>query len=287
MENKKAVLKNNELNVEIAFAGAEVRRVTGTDGTEYMWSGNPDVWQSVAPLLFPICGGLKDDKYILEGKEYTLQKHGFTRFLTFELESSDDTSAVFLLKESENTLKQFPYQFELRVIYKLDGKKLSVTYDVKNMSADTMYFSVGAHEGYACPGGIEEYHIEFEEPQTLDSYILDGNLLEDNSIRIIENSKALPLKYEYFAVDALVFKNVNFSRASLVKNDGSRKITVDFPNHDYFLLWTKPRAEYICLEPWCGIPDGVNSDCNIKNKEGIIALKSNDTYVAQHTIDFQ
>lgn len=92
----------------------------------------------------------------------------------------------------------------------LYGNKLKVLNIVENLSNSEMYFSVGAHEGYVCPEGIEEYELHFDEKQTLDSYILNGNLLENNSVRIIEDSNILPLKYEYFKVDALVFKNIKF-----------------------------------------------------------------------------
>lgn len=96
----------------------------------------------------------------------------------------------------------------MKIVFELVDNKLKVTNIVENLSDEEMFFSIGAHEGYYCPEGIEEYDVVFDENQTLDSFILNGNLLEDNSIKIIENSNRLPLKYDYFAVDALVFKNI-------------------------------------------------------------------------------
>ena len=34
---------------------------------------------------------------------------------------------------------------------------------VENLSDKEMYFSIGAHEGYSCPEGIEDYEIKFDE----------------------------------------------------------------------------------------------------------------------------
>ena len=50
------VLNNGIMSAEIREVGAELRSLK-KDGVEYMWAGRPEVWQGVAPLLFPICGG--------------------------------------------------------------------------------------------------------------------------------------------------------------------------------------------------------------------------------------
>ena len=161
-------LKNSELTVKVNELGAELRSIV-YNNTEYMWEGKPEIWSGTAPIMFPICGGLKEDKYLLKGKEYTLTKHGFAKLSLFEIESVTDESAIFLLKSSEETKASYPFDFEFRVIYTLSGKSLKVDYKVDNKSADTMYFNVGAHEAYATPEGIEDYDVLFVEEQTLNA----------------------------------------------------------------------------------------------------------------------
>ena len=97
-------LKNEFLTVAISERGAEIKSIV-YDGTEYIWEGRPDVWASSCPLLFPICGGLKEDKYTLGGREYTLEKHGFVRRKTFEVESISCSSATFLSCSDDETKK--------------------------------------------------------------------------------------------------------------------------------------------------------------------------------------
>lgn len=278
-------ITNGQLSVGIDTRGSELMYIKGCNGTDYLWNGDPTVWSSRAPILFPICGGLKEDRYIFKGKEYVLPKHGFARKTEFVGKRVSDTKAEFVLKSNADTLQAFPFAFKLTITYELIGNKLKVTNKVENPADETMYFSIGAHEGYACPEGIEAYEIRFDEKQTLDSYILDGNLLENNSHRIIENSDRLPLKEEYFAVDAQVFKNIKFSKATLARIGSDKKVTVEFDKAQYFLLWTKPNAKYICLEPWCGVQDIVGSDFDLTQKEGIIALDSGKTYTFAHTIE--
>ncbi len=279
------IISNSEIAVTMSTKGAQIISVK-KNGEEKIWIGDPNVWPSHAPILFPICGGLKDDKYIYEGKEYSLQKHGYVRFLEFELESHSAEKAVFLHRYNEETLAQFPFEYELRVIYTLEGNALRVDYRVKNLSDKEMYFSVGGHEGYYCPEGIEEYSVIFEEPEMLDSNILDGNLLLYKTVNVGKNVRELPLKYEYFAVDALVFLNLKSRKLTLKNNKTGACVGLDFEGQDFFLLWTKPGAKYICLEPWCGHPDFIDSNYDFKNKPGIIRLPGKEEITKSHTISF-
>lgn len=276
-------LKNSELTVKVNEMGAELRSIVYND-TEYMWEGKPEIWSGTAPIMFPICGGLKDDKYLLSGKEYTLTKHGFAKLSLFEVESATDDCAVFLLRSSDETKSSYPFDFEFRVIYTLNGKSLKVDYKVDNKSADTMYFNVGAHEAYATPEGIEDYDVLFDSEQTLSAQNLYGNILAHTSYPIIKDSKVLPLYDKYFILDALPFKDISFKAATLRNRKTGRAIRIDFPDAPYFLLWHKHGAGYMCLEPWNGIPDVPGSSYDITEKEGITALAANDTFTFTHTI---
>lgn len=277
-------IKNDYLTAKINEVGAELKSLVCND-TQYIWTGDERFWAGSAPLLFPICSGLKDDEYYLDGKKYTLQKHGYARFCKFEVENQVEDSVTFLLCSNEESLKQFPFRYELRVTYTLENKTLKVKYDVKNLSDDTMYFSIGAHEGYYCPEGIEEYDVILPEAETLDSTVLEGNVLGNNKVRIIENSNRIALKYDYFAVDALVFKDMKARSAVLKNRNNSKAVKVTFEGCDYFLLWTKPDAPYICLEPWCGISDNKDTDKNFKTKEGIRQIAAGGNFVNEHSIE--
>ena len=125
--SKTVILASDKLSVKISTLGAEIISAV-KDGKEKIWEGNPDIWSGHAPVLFPICGGLKDDKFIFEGKEYILEKHGFARHREFEIESAEKEKAVFLLKDDEKTLESYPFHFEFRVKYALDGERINIEY---------------------------------------------------------------------------------------------------------------------------------------------------------------
>lgn len=276
-------LKNEYITAAFNEVGAELKSLKFND-TEYIWEGKKEVWANSCPIMFPICGGLKDDKYILNGKEYTLKKHGFVRNALFEVESFSDESVVFLNKSTDETKAQFPFDYELRVIYTLTEKTLKIDYSVKNLSSDTMYFNIGSHEGYYTPEGIEDYDVLFPEKETLDAYVLFGNLLSNNRMPIIKEQNYLPLYDKYFTIDALVFKDLKSKSATLRNRKTGRALRVDFPDDKYFLLWHKPNSPYICLEPWSGIGDIVGSSYDITEKEGILSLEGKKEYKHTHSI---
>ncbi len=276
-------LKNENLTAQISEFGAELKSLK-KDGYEYLWQGDPQVWPKTAPVLFPILCFLKDDKYILNGNEYNMQKHGFARDKTFFVESADDTKAVFLLKEDEQTLKIYPFKFELRLIFTLLCNGLKVEYNVKNVNDNHMYFSVGAHEAYVTPEGIEDYDIIFPEKEVFDSWLLNGGLLQNNTMLIAKNTNVLPLYDKYFILDTLIFKDLKSKSCILRNRKTERAVKIDYPDCDYLAIWHKPSAGYICIEPWSGLPDNENSNYDITKKEGIIKLEKGCEYKNSHTI---
>ena len=94
----------------------------------------------------------------------------------------------------------------------------------------------------------------------------------------------IKLKYEYFNDNSLVFKNLRSKKVSLKHRSGGKYISVDFHGFDYLVLWTMPGAGYICIEPWCALPDYADSDYDITRKEGIISLEPGESCTRQHTI---
>lgn len=280
-------LQNEELKVQISEKGAELQSVVTKEGRECIWNGDPAYWTGRAPMLFPICGRLRDNKYIYGGKEYTMPGHGFAKNMVFDVEQVNDNTAVFVLRETEETMKIYPFAFELRVKYELDGKNIKVTYKTDNKNDYDMYFSIGAHEGYMCEGGIEDYYIEFDKNVTLDSYAVVGPIINHETTRIIENTNILPIKNEYFAVDALVMKNIDFDALTIKHNgDGKKNVRVEFPGFSSLLIWTIPGAPYICIEPWCGIPDSTDTDYIFETKEAIEKLAKGESFTRTHTLCF-
>lgn len=279
------ILDNGTIRAEIAERGAEIRNLE-VNGKPRFWSGDPTVWGSVAPVLFPICGALRDNKFTLGDKEYTLAKHGFAKFMDFTVEYSDAVSAVFLLTETEETLKSYPWSFEFRIKYVLTGSAIKVMYSIKNTSDTVMYTAVGGHEGYSCEGGIENYDIIFERNETLKSARVIGTQISRESDIVLKDSRVLPLYNEYFSVDALVFTDLKSRYVTLRNRKTAEEVSVSFNGFDYLLIWTKPNSSYVCIEPWTSLPSYTDDIYELSAKEGMTAVKPDSTFERMHIIYF-
>ncbi len=276
-------IKNEFLTASFNTLGAELRSLI-MNGREYIWQADPSVWPNSCPMMFPICGGLKDDEYEFEGKSYTLTKHGFAKLLEFEVEEQKEDSLTFLLKSSDTTRKAYPFEFELRVIYTLLGKSLAIRNEVKNLENKTMYFSIGSHEGYSIPEGVDNYELVFPQNEKLYSFALNGNLLSGDKALLMDGN-LLPLKKEFFSVDAQVFPEIKSRSVILKKKGGAPLLRVVFDGFFNLMLWQKYNAPYICIEPWNGVPDRTWSKKKLVEKDGIQTVAGGETYIRTHSIE--
>lgn len=195
---------------------------------------------------------------------------------------------IFLLQESEETLKKFPFKFKLFVSYKLVETELVISYEVINTNSEKMYFSIGAHPAFRCPiqkgKKREDYSLEFSKKETAYTHLLENGNFNGETELILDNSKSLPLTKNTFDKDALVFKNLDSDEVSLVEN-GEKKLTFKFPNFPYLGIWSKNQeSEFVCIEPWFGLADSVNSTGELSEKEGILSLESEEEFACEYTI---
>ena len=290
-------LKNSEIKIDVNTFGAELKSLISLDqNIEYLWQGNPEFWNRSSPVLFPIVGKLLDDKYIFENKEYNMSQHGFARDKEFILIEENENLLKFLLKEDEETLKIYPFSFELYITYELQERSLKVSYDVINKSSKEMYFSIGAHPAFNWPiknenekvvEKQEDYYFEFEtlKQNSLNRFPLLENGISNNleNISLLENK--LNISKNTFLDDALIFKNENINSIKLKNSVNNRFIQMDFDGFSYLGLWSKPTgAPFVCIEPWCGIADFIKSNKKLEDKEGINILEKDDTFSRSYTI---
>lgn len=274
-------IKNEQLTVKISSLGAELQSIVDAKGAERLWQGDPAFWTGRAPILFPVAGGFREDCYEWAGQRYPMPKHGFVRKREWQVEEVRENQATFLMQDQ---VEGFPFDYDLRAVYTLKGNQLEVAYAVSSRDERPFCFSVGAHEAYATPEGIEDYEIIFDEEERLEISVLEGNLIKHETKLLAEKSRVLPLKYDYFAVDALVFRSLKSKAVTLRGGQAGHTIRVEFPDHPVLMFWTKPGAGYFCIEPWCNAPDFVDADYRIDHKPGFMCLTKGQTITRRHVI---
>ncbi len=272
-------IHNNELSIAIASKGAELQSIINKDfGIEYIWSGDAAYWAKKSPVLFPIVGGLKNNSYQYKGNIYYLPRHGFARDMEFTVTAQEEDTITFTLSSNKETLAKYPFSFNFSLRYSLQKNKLSVTYNVENTGTETMLFSVGAHPAFKIPIAegttFEDYYLQFSSVENEGRWPLspDG-FIENFTTPVLENTDRLGLTKSLLYKDALVFKQLRSTEISLLSSKTNHGLKLSLQGFPYMGIWNAKDADFICIEPWCGIADSVTASGNLEDKEGINLLQ--------------
>jgi len=276
-------ISNSILSASIKHSGAELFSIKDNQNNEYIWEGNPDFWGKHSPVLFPIVGTLKNNSYKINDKEYHLPRHGFARDMEFELIDKSENRVVFSLQSSTETLTKYPFEFELQLIYTLNESSLTLEYKVINKGDTTMPFSIGAHPAIALPGNFDDYALEFEKEEAIKYYILENDLISSQTKILETTHNIVPLNYELFKNDALIFKTLESKSLTILK-DSKPYVKVAYNDFPSLGVWTKENAPFICIEPWLGYSDTDENSGDLYEKEGILTLEENKSFDAKFSI---
>jgi galactose mutarotase-like enzyme len=285
-------LENQILKLKFSQKGAELKSVYHKIlKKELLYDGKSDFWNRSAPILFPIVGKLKENKYKIDEKVFCMTQHGFARDFNFELSSQTEDSIQFQLADSTQSFEIYPFHFKLIVTYLLIKNKVEVIYEVKNTDNQNIYFSLGAHPGFAIPffenEKFDDYYLEFESEENVKRYLLNpqNGLFNGETEKLNLTKNCLFLNYSKFLNDAIVLKNIQSKWIKLKSLKSNYSLRFNFTNFPYFGIWTKPNAPFICLEPWCGLADSENSNFNFLEKEGLINLKPNEIFARSFSFE--
>lgn len=282
------------LKIQSKKAGAELTSIQ-YNGKEMLFQGakvldsNGNIyWKRQAPILFPIVGQLKNSQTQIEDKTYEMSQHGFARDMDFEEISKTENEHHYMLKYNEETLKKYPYKFELHVIYEIIGDTLIVTYKVKNIDDKTIYFGLGGHPAFNCNYSSGEYEIAFLENEDKIEFLkLKNGLIDTEKTENILQDNKIYLKEDTFDNDAIIMKNIKSNKVVLQNHETNQKILeFDFTGFPYLALWSKKGAPFVCIEPWQNTADRIDSTQIYKDKEGIIELPKDKEFECKYSIKF-
>lgn len=268
----------------LGLDGAQLNSLV-KDGREYLWQGNADFWAGQAPVCFPIVGVLVDGKAKAFGKPCEMKRHGVARINPFEVFEQHKNSVTFIQKSSEETKKQFPFDYELKIKYTIVGDTVTNEYIITNTGNEKMPFVIGGHPAFNCPvcqdEEFEDYKVIFDKP------ISEPCLRPDHHTGLVDVSKkydvmnggdTLNLKHDLFEDnDALIFENCQAKSATLVGKNG-KGIKIEFQDMNNLLVWSAVgNAPFVALEPWTGISNCSDEDDIFENKRGMTVLEPDET----------
>lgn len=279
------MIRNEWLQVTVDTLGAQLRSICTRDGIEYLWQGDPVFWNEQAPVLFPYIGRLTDNSYQFCGKTYSMGIHGFAKAAEFTVAEQESHRLVLELRETEQTLKQYPFRFVLQITYSLREKTLDISFGVRNTSDCVMPFGIGGHPGFNVPlvpgECFEDYEIEFNRPCLPDriGFTQQVYLSGKDQPYPLEEGKRLALRHELFDEDAIILKNMA-RQVTLRSRVSGKGVCVSYPDMPYLGLWHWPKtqAPYICIEPWSSLPSRQDVIEEISCKSDLNHLTSGGFY---------
>lgn len=278
-------ISNANSTAKIKHLGAELCSLqSNVTKKEYIWEGNPAFWGKHSPVLFPIVGTLKNNSYQIDNTTYQLPRHGFARDLIFELIDKSADSVTFSIQSTTETLKVYPFEFELQICYSLEEKNLNIKYKIINKNQSKIPFSIGAHPAFALEGNFEDYAIAFEKEEPLLYNLLENDLISNKTQILETKDNLIQLNYSLFENDALIFKSLQSKKITISKNKNPF-LKVDFQGFPHLGIWTKKDAPFICIEPWYGYSDIDESTGDLFKKEGIQIIEANETFHSKFTIE--
>lgn len=264
--------ENNTFTLAVKEMGAELNSLKSKkSGFEFIWNGNEEYWYGQSPILFPIIGRLLDDKYRLNGTEYTMPKHGIVRKKPFTLIESTTDSLTFVQTDDEESIAMYPYKFELKVKFTLTETGLVVDHTVINKSDETMYYSFGAHPAFNCEIGD---YLEFNKDTVLTTERIDhDSILIEEKFPVAMDGNKVVITEDIFVDDALILSNYSSDVVTLKSNNHGREVKFNFKS-PLLGIWAKPGAPYVCIEPWWGVNDNYDKKDDLSQKRGIMEIEA-------------
>ncbi|MEG3438251.1 aldose epimerase [Pannus brasiliensis CCIBt3594] len=209
------------------------------------------------PILFPICGNLPDNAFVHAGKTYPLKQHGFARDLPWKVVGQDTDGSASLsieLTSDDSTRQGYPFDFQLVFTYQLQGNTLKIHQRFVNLSDKRMPFSIGFHPYFQV---ADKTALDFDIPAT--AYI-------DQRTKEIH-----PYTGGFdFSIDEIDHAYTEISRHTAGFSDRSAGRQINLGYDDLFttlVFWTVKGKDYVCLEPWSGPRNALNTGEQVKYLE--------------------
>lgn len=283
-------IKNEHLTVQVSEMGAELQSIKDVNGREYLWQAGP-LWPRRSPILFPLVCSVENDTYYVDGKAYHLPRHGFARDTQFTLISQGETKVTYALHESEESLKVYPFRFNLAVTYRLGGNKLHVIWHVENTDTRDIHFQIGGHPAFLAPGCKEGeplkgvIALDNKAPlKGLKSYIDGSHEMTEIPLSDIKEG-LIAFDDEFFANDSVKIHDCQTHQAALLNPDGTPAVTLDY-KCPIIAFWSpyQKNAPFVCIEPWYGLGDPRGYQGEFKDKPFMNHLQPGASFMSEYVI---
>ena len=241
-------IQNEFLKATVSLYGAELQSLIASDGTQFLWQGDPAYWHERSPILFPYIGRMTDKSFYLDGEMHHMQNHGIVKYHDFRLVSATDTQLVLAFE-------------------------------------DTQHFGLGGHPGFLLPftpgKDFTDYRLSFPsacEPRRVvfsETCFCTGDLVP----YALQDGTTIPLQHSLFDDDAIVLTDTP-KEVTLGAEGDPRSVTVTFPDMDYIGFWqfASDDTPFLCIEPWSSLPSPDGKITVLEEQKDLLSLPAGDCY---------
>jgi galactose mutarotase-like enzyme len=258
--------------------------------TNYFW--HPEGPEKLGTsVCFPLMGFLPDNRYTLDGQEYTMGVHGFAQDREFTVAEQKEDRICYELCDDPETYRQYPWHFRFRVVYSVEGNTLRTEYQVENRDRRELYFSVGGHPRYACPVDpqvrFEDYEIEFEKSEETGNIIKSYGPIGEIERCFSADGKRIRLDYRMFSKGCFCFHPYNSRELTVRSEKTGRGIRIHTGGASHLQFWTTPGAPFLAIEPFYGSTSSLpprKVDADWKGRPGTLHIRPGAVYTCAHSV---
>jgi galactose mutarotase-like enzyme len=218
------------------------------------------------PILFPApsmtCSSHGKDTWVLDGKVLPMPGHGVARNCYWHVVDVQSNSVTGEFVPNSNSTICFPFEFKLRLTYKLDSEGLVLDALLENTGRDSFPYAFGLHPYLNAPlsdkGKVSDCSVSLPKAERLVSK--DGwlSFQKGNSF----GPARVPADQEDLGTTLML---VNSGAKFLDLEDSANQLKVRVSvekSPQTFPVWAvwspTPETRYICLEPWSDYPNMLN-----------------------------
>lgn len=175
-----------------------------------------------------------------------MKNHGVARNISWDVTNAgleEDNLITLTLRSDAESRQSFPFDFELRFTYVLNGDGLTIYQEYANLSDTPMPMYAGFHPYFRASNKMINMKTDA-------SAYLDYN---DRKTKPICKSLDLSCK------ESLVLLGGKQNHVTFTLEDIGRDVTIayDAPFR-YVVLWSESEKPFICVEPWMAMTNAFN-----------------------------
>ena len=247
MEPEELSLEHAGVSARVAPARGAIVTALAVDGRDVLFMDRTtlaDPAKSVRggiPLLFPFAGRLVADRLVHAGS--TMKQHGLARNKAWTVVEQRADSVRLALEDQTDTRRVYPHAFRLEQSLTLLPRGLLVELTIHNKGKAPMPVAPGWHPYFPCrsadkprvkPLGVDIDPARFKSDAEFDF-----------GVTAPESGRAS------FEVPQLGHLHISFS-----------------PEMRFFQCWGLPGRDFICLEPFLGPNDAINTPTRLEVAPG-------------------